>query len=102
MKQIHLAGLAMLCCSCGSFVADCHGQTEIPSWAKVSNEQIAAAKNLGIPVAFANSIGMKFVLVPAGSFMMGSPPEEEGRYKGEEPYHKVTFAKPFYISICQT
>ena len=102
MKKISFAGLAMLCCFCGSFVAACHGQTEIPSWAAVSKEQIAAAKNLGIPVAFANSIGMKFVLVPAGSFMMGSPPDEEGRYKGEEPYHKVTFAKPFYISICQT
>ena len=95
MKKMCLLGPAVLCCFVGGLVADCDGQAEIPSWAKVSKEQIAAAKKLGIPVAFANSIGMKFVLAPAGSFMMGSPADEAGRYKGEEPYHKVTFAKPF-------
>jgi len=102
MKKISLVGLAVLCCSFVGFVADCHGQSEIPSWAKVSKEQIAAAKKLGVPVAFANSIGMKFVLAPAGSFMMGSADDEVGRYPVEGPQHKVTFAKPFYISIHQT
>jgi len=44
-----------------------------------------------------NSIGMKFVLLPSGSFMMGSPENEPGRYD-DEIYHKVTLTKPFYIS----
>ena len=37
------------------------------------------------------------VVVPAGSFVMGSPPDEEGRDGDEGPQHPVTFAKAFAI-----
>ncbi len=33
--------------------------------------------------------------VPAGSFSMGSPPDEPGRQAYESPQHQVTFAKAF-------
>ena len=36
-------------------------------------------------------------MVPAGSFMMGSPASEDGRSSDEGPQHKVTFVKPFAI-----
>jgi formylglycine-generating enzyme required for sulfatase activity len=45
---------------------------------------------------FTNSIGMKFVLIPEGSFMMGSPADEVGR-DGNENIHKVEIEKPFYM-----
>jgi len=45
-----------------------------------------------------NSIGMKFVLLPPGSFMMGSPENEPGRDDDEE-YHRVTLTKPFYMGV---
>jgi len=32
-----------------------------------------------------NSVGMQFVPVPAGSFMMGSPYDEKGRQEDETP-----------------
>src|SRR5215813_9517200 len=38
------------------------------------------------------------VVVPAGSFMMGSPETEQGHTKTEEPLHQVTIAKPFAVS----
>ncbi|HVS40171.1 MAG TPA: protein kinase, partial [Gemmataceae bacterium] len=38
--------------------------------------QEASAKQLGVPVETVNSIGMKFRLIPAGKFMMGSSKEE--------------------------
>ena len=38
------------------------------------------------------------VVVPAGSFMMGSPPTEKGRNTNEGPQHNVTIAKPFAVS----
>jgi formylglycine-generating enzyme required for sulfatase activity len=38
------------------------------------------------------------VVVPAGSFMMGSPATEQGHTKAEEPLHQVTIAKPFAVS----
>ena len=46
-----------------------------------------------------NSIGMKFALIPAGKFSMGSLPDEEGNYDGEGPVHEVTIRKPFYLGI---
>jgi len=39
----------------------------------------------------------EMVVVPAGSFLMGSPPGEEGRQSEEGPQHKVTIATPFAV-----
>jgi len=43
--------------------------------------------------AYTNSIGMEFVQVTPGSFMMGS---NDGDYD-ERPVHNVTISRPFYI-----
>ena len=42
-----------------------------------------------------DSQGPEMVVIPAGSFQMGSPSSEKGRYKDEGPQHRVTIAKPF-------
>ena len=42
---------------------------------------------------------MKLVLIPAGTFMMGSPPDEQGRSDLESPQHQVRISKPFYMAI---
>src|SRR6476660_2830828 len=39
----------------------------------------------------------EMVVVPKGSFMMGTPADEPDRFKGEDPIHRVTFAKPFAV-----
>jgi formylglycine-generating enzyme required for sulfatase activity len=38
------------------------------------------------------------VVVPAGTFIMGSPETEKGHDKREGPQHQVTFARPFAVS----
>jgi formylglycine-generating enzyme required for sulfatase activity/tRNA A-37 threonylcarbamoyl transferase component Bud32 len=43
-----------------------------------------------------NSIGMEFVLVPAGKFMMGS-----NAYDSEKPIHEVTISAAFYMGKYQ-
>jgi formylglycine-generating enzyme required for sulfatase activity len=43
---------------------------------------------------------MRFVLVPAGRFFMGSPDDEAGRYDREGPVHEVEITRPFYLGIC--
>jgi formylglycine-generating enzyme required for sulfatase activity len=40
----------------------------------------------------------EMIVVPAGSFTMGSPPSEQGSGNVERPQHTVTFAKPFAVS----
>jgi len=44
-----------------------------------------------------NSIGMKFVRIPAGKFDMGSPSNEPGRNYWEGPVHHVKISKDFYM-----
>ncbi len=39
----------------------------------------------------------EMVVVPAGSFIMGSPLDEDGHHSDEEPAHRVTIAKPFAV-----
>ncbi len=40
----------------------------------------------------------EMVVIPAGSFVMGSPATEPGRQRTEAPRHDVTIAKPFAVS----
>jgi uncharacterized protein (TIGR02996 family) len=42
-----------------------------------------------------NSLGMKFALIPAGTFLMGSPDSEEDRNDDEGPQHEVEITSPF-------
>ena len=41
----------------------------------------------------------ELVVVPAGSFMMGSPASEEGRRNAEGPVHRVTIERPFAVGV---
>jgi formylglycine-generating enzyme required for sulfatase activity len=50
-----------------------------------------------VPVA--NSIGMRFVPIPAGTFTMGSPEDESGRVDTDETLHKVTLTQPFELGV---
>ena len=58
------------------------------------------AKKLGLPgVAeqeLAEDVHLEMVLIPAGTFVMGSPTSEEGR-EDVETQHEVTITKPFYM-----
>jgi formylglycine-generating enzyme required for sulfatase activity len=45
---------------------------------------------------FTNSVGMRMVRIPAGKFLMGSPPGEAGR-RDEEFQHEVEISRRFYL-----
>jgi formylglycine-generating enzyme required for sulfatase activity len=59
-------------------------------WGRGGGEPPGGAKEL------TNSIGMKLVFVPAGKFLMGSPPDEVGREDDEEP-HEVEITRAFHL-----
>jgi len=40
---------------------------------------------------------MEFVLIPAGTFMMGSPDSDTAGFADEKPAHRVTISQPFYL-----
>jgi len=71
------------------------------------SEAAPASKNL--PGEITNTIGMKFVLIPAGEFMMGSSQSVEEvvsngggeveYYRGEQPRHRVSITRPFYLGV---
>ena len=50
---------------------------------------------------YVNSQGMKFVYIPAGSFMMGSPDSDTAAHEIEKPYRSVTISKGFYMQVTE-
>jgi sulfatase modifying factor 1 len=71
-----------------------------PLWAKLSLMQRVEAARRGVPPAFENVHGMRFVLVPAGTFLMGSPETEADRGQDEGPC-EVTLTHPYYVQITE-
>ena len=53
-----------------------------------------------IPKILTNTLGMRFVLIPAGTFMMGSPSDEPGRYD-RETQHQVRLTRGFYMQTTE-
>ncbi len=96
---VFIAALAVLLTVCGQPESS-EPAPDIPEWAHVAPQQIAEAKKHGVPVAFENDLGMRFVLIPEGRFVMGSPEDEEGRIN-HETQHEVTISKPFYMQITE-
>jgi formylglycine-generating enzyme required for sulfatase activity len=46
------------------------------------------------------SQGIRFRLIPGGTYLLGSPADESGRYADEALPHRVSL-KPFYISVTE-
>jgi TPR repeat protein len=72
---------------------------ELKRLVKPDGEADWAAETALRPLApgdFTNGIGMEFMLIPAGSFMMGAG--DETRSRGDvRPRHGVTISKPFFL-----
>jgi len=74
-----------------------------------SSKQPKTAGPRQMTLDLGKGVTMKFVLVPAGEFMMGCkfPPAEaakkyggkESNYASEYPRHKVTVSEPFYMGV---
>ena len=55
----------------------------------------------GLLTAVHERTGLTFVLVPPGTFTMGSPPETEGDRDDDEEPHRVTIARAFLLSATE-
>ncbi len=50
--------------------------------------------------SFTNSLGMTFIRIEPGTFMMGSPEDELGR-NSDETQHQVTLTQPYYMQTTE-
>ncbi|MFK7817240.1 MAG: bifunctional serine/threonine-protein kinase/formylglycine-generating enzyme family protein, partial [Planctomycetaceae bacterium] len=71
------------------------------SFKEAQEYQQSAASQLGVPIAITNSVGLEFRLVPAGTFLMGSPNTELRREPDEGPQRRVTISKPAYFQTTE-
>jgi len=86
--------------------------TESPPTVAKQEQTVATKPSVTIPLKrFTNTIGMEFVLIPAGRFKMGSgiSPEEVVRryggkaewFKDEHPQDDVKISHPFYLQTTE-
>ncbi len=54
---------------------------------------------IDIPGLPSNAKPLEMVLIPAGTFMMGSPNNEQDRDSYEGPQHEVTISQPFFLGM---
>ena len=66
--------------------------------ARFSQEEEQKARSAMVPQYLTNSINMKLKLIPAGKFLMGSPPSQS-ESDASQPQHEVTITKPFYFGL---
>jgi len=62
--------------------------------------QIQVSRDRLLPIEVENSVGMRFRLIPNGSFLMGSPAHEKGRGDGEVQ-HVRDVPTPFYLGALE-
>jgi sulfatase modifying factor 1 len=79
-------------------ISGCGRQEKDPPKAVIDNPQAQEKDTPKPPEPFTNSLGMKFVWIPPGNFVMGSPMEEKER-RSDESQHKVTLTKGFYMGV---
>jgi len=99
-------------------IADDDFQAVAPfNTARAKKYQEACAAHLKLPVEYTNSIGMKFRLIPSGTFTIGSSPEQIAAAKpqlhtsyesnrperadSEGPQRVVTLTRPFYLGTTE-
>ena len=70
----------------------------VAAFVTLAGDVVQAQPKKDPPKNFTNSIGMKFVWIKPGSFVMGSPKEEKER-TSNETQHKVTLTKGFYMGV---
>jgi formylglycine-generating enzyme required for sulfatase activity len=64
---------------------------------RTSRSEEPATTDTALEPSFTKGIGMEFVLIPTGTFMMGSPDLDAEAYVSEKPAHRVTISQPFYL-----
>jgi formylglycine-generating enzyme required for sulfatase activity len=88
---VALAGLVLL--------RDAAGQAPRPATQSSSSPATQSQPAREMKLDLGHGVTLKLAFVPAGKFMMGSPPTERDRNENEGPQREVTISKPFYMGV---
>ena len=66
----------------------------VPGWSGEADGEMT--------VSLSDGAAMEFVWIEPGTFLMGSPSSESGRYDNEGPQHRVTISKGFWLGKYET
>ena len=72
---------------------------QAPEQQQQREEEIGQVKAAIKTVDFTNGVTMKFVLIPAGQFIMDDPSDKEDKDSDAGPRHVVRISKPFYMGV---
>jgi formylglycine-generating enzyme required for sulfatase activity len=67
------------------------------SLARTSPIEAPVTQNVALEPIFTNSVGMEFVLIPAGIPMIASLESDKEALAYQKPAHRVTISQPFYL-----
>jgi formylglycine-generating enzyme required for sulfatase activity len=70
-----------------------------PSVTRPASQRTEPEGQVKLKSIITNSIGLQMVLIPAGTFLMGSPVGEAHRSGDEGPQHRVRITKPFHLGV---
>jgi len=72
---------------------------EKPDWAdSIARDQFGIFVTIAIPARRGPPVVQRLRLIPPGSFLMGSPEDEPGRYDDEGPQQRITFGTGFWLA----
>lgn len=91
----------MRCPQCDSIIYKQEKFCRFCGWIKQNDQSSSAyiwsdSIQTGLQKEIHNGIGMKFALIPSGSFLMGTP-NNAFQYRDDLPPHQVIISKPFYL-----
>jgi formylglycine-generating enzyme required for sulfatase activity/tRNA A-37 threonylcarbamoyl transferase component Bud32 len=91
---VMIAGVVLMLATAGAVIWLASGSLFGPPTETAANQTPRAQP----PATLANSLGMKFARIPAGTFLMGSPEAEKERLS-EEHRHEVEITEDFYLGV---
>jgi formylglycine-generating enzyme required for sulfatase activity len=102
MKRLLISFFLIFSVGCEQQLAKPLGARNPDTPEKARILQAQTAKDMNLPkqltIKLPNSnVSMDFILIPAGTFHMGSPETEKSSWGDEEPLHYVVISKPFYM-----
>ena len=96
---VSVAACVLLAVFCS--LGGCRGESVKTSPPSVPSPGAGAASPVGkeAPQRVRNSIGMEFVMIPPGEFLMGSSESEADSRADELPQHRVRITRPFLMGV---